>query len=348
MMEISLSQASQELRVNAKAKTVPLFLGSPGLGKSAIAHQFAAENGLKVIDLRLSSMLPEDLNGFPRFDNNKATFIPFDTFPLEGDPIPEGYNGWLLFLDELTSASKAVQAPAYKLILDRMVGLHKLHPNVVIACAGNKSTDRAITTPLSTALKSRLITYEISVNYKDWLQWANENDIDHRIRAFISFKPSSLMQFDPTRDDHTFASPRTWEFLSRLLKVDSEVSPDRSQRIAGTVGTEAAAEFISFASEFENLPDMEDILKDPEGTIVPPKSSTKYCVITVTADYLSNNYGENKEKGDEIIKPILTYISRFDPEFQVVFCRTIMARNPRLRMNRAITDFAVKYIREMN
>lgn len=343
MMNISLSQAAEELVINARAGTVPLFLGSPGLGKSAIAHQFAEENRLKVIDVRLSSMLPEDLQGFPRFNGDKATFVPFDTFPIEGEEVPDGYVGWLLFLDELTSASKAVQAPAYKLILDRMVGLYKLHPKVIIACAGNQATDRAITTPMSTALKSRLITYTIDVNHEDWLKWAVEKNIDARIRAFIHFKPSSLMRFDPNRDEHTFPSPRTWEFLSKLLRIDPDVSPNKAYRIAGTVGNEAATEFIAFASEFDNLPAMEDILNDPEGTVVPPKSATRFCVTTVVADHLSMNH----EKSPEIFKPILTYMSRFDPEFQVVFCRTILTKNPKLRNNRDITAYARAFIKEL-
>ena len=100
-------------------------------------------------------------------EGNKAVFTPFSIFPLENDPIPQGYDGWMLLLDELSSANKQVQAAAYKLILDRQVGSFNLHPNCAIVAAGNKITDKAVVTQMSTALQSRLIHYELSVSVDD-------------------------------------------------------------------------------------------------------------------------------------------------------------------------------------
>ena len=45
-----------------RAGLVPNLLGSPGIAKSAILHQIADENKLKLIDIRLSQMDPTDLN----------------------------------------------------------------------------------------------------------------------------------------------------------------------------------------------------------------------------------------------------------------------------------------------
>lgn len=129
-------------------------------------------------------------------------------FPIEGDPIPHGYSGWLLFLDEATSAPPAIQAAAYKLILDRMVGSHHLHKNVAIVCAGNLETDNAIVQPMSTALQSRLVHMELVIDHQEWIDWAVQNDIDHRITSFIGFKPSALFTFTPDHTDKTYACPR--------------------------------------------------------------------------------------------------------------------------------------------
>jgi len=52
--------------------------------------------------------------GFPTLnkDRTRSHYAPPSTFPLEGDPIPEGYAGWLVLMDEINSAPKAVQAAA--------------------------------------------------------------------------------------------------------------------------------------------------------------------------------------------------------------------------------------------
>lgn len=81
-----------------KARLVPFIQGSPGMGKSAIVKEIADEYGLKLIDCRLSSMEPTDLLGLPWINNGKAEFNPYNLFPLEDTPIPNGYEGWLLFL----------------------------------------------------------------------------------------------------------------------------------------------------------------------------------------------------------------------------------------------------------
>lgn len=100
-----------------RAGVVPMVKGSPGIGKSSIYAQVAKKLGLKMIDHRLSTSAPEDLSGLPEFftdadGNRRARFAPFDVFPIEGQTIPEGYIGWLLFLDEFNSAPKSVQAAA--------------------------------------------------------------------------------------------------------------------------------------------------------------------------------------------------------------------------------------------
>ena len=154
-MQVKISQAIPMLASFIRAKLVPMLVGSPGCGKSQIIYKIAQDYNLKVIDLRLAQCDPTDLAGFPTVNGKKADYLPMAHFPIEGDEIPKGYSGWLLFLDEMTSAPPAIQAAAYKLILDRMVGSHHLHKNVAIVGAGNLETDNAIVQPMSTALQSR-------------------------------------------------------------------------------------------------------------------------------------------------------------------------------------------------
>lgn len=109
-MQVKVSQAILMVTEYIRAQLVPMIIGSPGIGKSAIVHQIAKKYNLKLIDIRLSQTLPEDLNGFPFLKGNKAGYVPMDVFPIEGDEVPDGHSGWLLFLDEFNSAPPAVQA----------------------------------------------------------------------------------------------------------------------------------------------------------------------------------------------------------------------------------------------
>lgn len=317
---------------------VPYVKGSPGIAKSAIGHKIARNfqgERLKLIDCRLSGYNPEDINGFPmklppnKQNNVKAGFVPFSTFPVEGDEVPDGYAGWLLFLDELSSASKPVQASSYKLILDRFVGDHPLHPAVAIIAAGNKDSDKAVTVKMSTALQSRMIHYEMKVGVPDWIEWAiTEGEIDDRIVSFMSFKPDLLMNFKPDHTDNTFACPRTWHFLSKMIKgrtVSTQHLPMMA-RVAGTVGSGAATDFISFCEAWEKLPTMTQIIDNPDAiSIREMEPSTKYAVIGM----MVSRHDESN------IEALVKFVKKFSIELQVVFMRGVNARNPKLRSRNA-------------
>lgn len=60
--QVKISQAISMITKYIKAGLVPMLRGSPGMGKSSIIHQIAAEYNLLVIDLRLSQCDPTDLN----------------------------------------------------------------------------------------------------------------------------------------------------------------------------------------------------------------------------------------------------------------------------------------------
>ena len=109
---INSKQMFQEIVETTSEGLVPYFQSSPGIGKSSIAAQVAKKYRLKLIDIRLSQCTPEDLQGYPMRTDNKASFIPFDVFPLEGEEVPKGYDGWMILFDELSSANKQVQAAA--------------------------------------------------------------------------------------------------------------------------------------------------------------------------------------------------------------------------------------------
>lgn len=266
-MEIKELKNTIELCV--KANLTPFIQGSPGIGKSAIVKDVANAMNLELIDVRLSQCDIADLNGLPKLDGKKATFLPFDVFPIEGDELPKGKDGWLLFLDELNSANKAVQAASYKLILDRMVGNHKLHSAVKIVSAGNLITDNAVVNQLSTALRSRLVNLTIDFksgasNAAAWIDWGFAHGIDPRILAYIQYKPDHLFDFDPEKDGETYACPRTWDMLSKLLSnIQGNKLKAYTELIKGTVGS-IAHEFIEYTKYANQLPDFKKI---KDGTI---------------------------------------------------------------------------------
>ena len=328
-MQVKLSQAVSMMTTAIKAGLVPMFVGSPGCGKSQSVYQIANTYKLKVIDLRLSQCDPTDLLGMPSIIGKKAGYVPMETFPIEGDAIPAGYSGWLLFLDEFNSAVPAVQAAAYKLVLDRMVGIHHLHKNVAIVCAGNLETDNAIVQPMSTALQSRLIHMELVVDCKEFLDWAYEAGFDHRITDQLKFKPGNLFTFKPDHTDKTYACPRTWEFANKLLKHIDVTDKDALPLLAGTLSEGVAREFIVFCKIYKELPSIEQIRSEPHTVVVPTEPSIIYALTGALSNHASK----------ENFNDLMVYINRMPSEFQIVTLRETIRRNSAMLAHSAVQSW---------
>jgi len=308
---------------------------SPAIGKSQIVSQLCEKYNLKMIDLRLSQCDPLDLQGMISVneDRNLASYIPMDTFPTEDTPLPEGKAGWVLFLDEANSASLSIQAAAFKLVLDRMVWQYKLHSKVFMVCAGNLSTDKGITTRLSTPMQSRLAHFELKPDITSWIDWADISGIDYRIKAYLQFKPEMLYKFDPKHNDHTFASPRTWEFASRLIK-DDELTENSLVLMSSVVSEGVAREFYSYTKIFKELPNIESIIKNPDTTKVPDEPSILYAVSGLISHHL--NTGNAKQ--------LMKYLRRINIEFAIICLTSAAKRDASLLKQDDIVDFKVDHM----
>ena len=91
--------------------------GKAGVGKSQIVAQIAKELNYKLYDIRLTTKDSTDLTGLPYLhEETKRTiyYIP-EFFPTEQDLIDEGFDGGIIFLDELSAAELRLQAASYEL-----------------------------------------------------------------------------------------------------------------------------------------------------------------------------------------------------------------------------------------
>ena len=331
MITVGIKQAVTLIKKALKAGLTPYLEGSPGTGKSDIIRGIAKEYKLKIIDLRLSQMDPTSLDGLPYFndDHTKSDFIPPAYFPLENDPIPADYKGWLIFFDELSSAPPSVQAASYKIILDKMVGQHAIHKKVIMVAAGNKTTDRAITHRMSTALQARLIHFQLEINSEDWLNWAMENKIDYRIIAYIKFKPMALFQFKPDHNDATFACPRTWHFLSKLITPEPTLSHDLLPMITGTISEGSGREFNAYCQIFDKLPTFDQIVADPKKLEIPTEPSVQYAVTSMIAAKMTKDN----------VNSLMNFINRLPIEFAIICLQQALRGNVSLLQTKGIKEW---------
>lgn len=330
-LRVNLAQAKTMIVRCIKVGLVPLLRGSPATGKSAVVRQIAKEYNLKLIDFRMSQADPTDFLGFPRVneETGRAGYAPMETFPLEGDPIPEGYDGWLLFYDELTSALRGVQAAAYKPLHEREVHLYRVHPKVAMVAAGNLETDNAVVEPMSTAMQSRLIHMEVQLDHEVWLEWAMRAGIDHRITSYVKYKPNILYTFHPDHTDLTYASPRTWEYASKLIMGEDTLDHTWLPILAGAVSQGVAREFIEHTKIYDKLVSIDEVKQNPKTARIPDEPSHLFALTGAIAAHAN----------DKTISLLMPYTTRLPKEWQVVCLREVVRRAPALMQSTPIRDW---------
>lgn len=299
-----------------------MLWGPPGVGKSQAVRQLGEKirnsTGKKVTvtDVRLLLFNPIDLRGIPTANADKTLAIWLKPQIFQMDPGDDTVN--ILFLDEISAAPQSVQAAAYQITLDRVVGEHKLPENCIVIAAGNRTTDKSVAFKMPKALANRLLHIEVEGSFKSWKEWAIRSGINDKVVGFLSFQQQHLMAFDSASDDLAFATPRAWEMVSNLLNyVDSDVDKMYSL-ISGIIGTGLAVEFMTWAKVYEDLPVIEDIFdgKDPK---VPTETDAMYALCSAMTAYAR----EHRDEMQRITNSI-RYADRLPPDFSTLLLKDYM------------------------
>lgn len=302
----------------------PLFIwGAPGVGKSAVIKQLAHKHGLSLVDLRLSLLDSVDLRGFPHLRDGRMHFATPIFLPTDAD------STGILFLDEMNAGRPDVQAAAYQLVLDRRLGEYKLPDGWAIVAAGNHETDAGVTYTMPAPLANRFVHIDYEVHFDDWRAWAINNNLKSEVINFLNFRPGVLHDFDP--DKRAFPTPRSWEFVNRILESGSSTIVERNL-IAGAVGDGASTEFAAFLKIFRNLPNPDAILMNPRTAVVPTDLATLYALCGALAERAT------EANFDRLVE----YCDRLKEEFQVLCVRDAVTRNRELAQTQTFTDWAIK------
>lgn len=321
------SEVARALRWAIAAKRPAFLWGPPGVGKSAVVQQVAAADGRELRDVRAALLDPVDMRGLP-FISEGVTYWANPCF------LPKSGRG-LLFFDELPAAVPMVQATLYQLVLDGKLGEYVLPPDWVIVAAGNRETDRAISSRMSSALANRFAHLSFEVNAEDWQAWALGAGVTVEVVAFLRFRPALLHVFDPKRDEKAFPTPRTWEFVSDFLRTangDSASGGFMFEVLKGVVGEGAAAELAGFLEVWRTLPDLDAALLDPSRVKLPDSPAVLYAV----ASALPRKVGaSNADRAFEVA-------GKMPIEFQVVFVRDTVRLFPQVQQTRAFISWAAK------
>lgn len=339
-IKVTHAQLEQVIKKYYKAKRALFIWGTMGIGKSykvrdaarAIAKEMGKEftedlshindeNYFLVIDVRLSQCDPSDLRGIPVWEKEKnaTQWLPPSTFPRTG-------YGIILF-DELNLAPPLVQASAYQFILDRQLGEYVVPKGYSVIGAGNRLEDRANVFEMAAPLSNRMGHVQLDPpSVEAWTTWAAKNKIDPRVMGYLNFKQGSLFAFNARLKEKAFGTPRSWEFVSDLIKDIPTTNLSLIKLYAGSlVGEGEATSFVGFLKLRDKLRPIKEYFENADKISLPTGVDLQWALVTSVVEYYkANNTGK-------VLKQLIKLLKRFSEEYAVFTLKLSYAIDPAIQ-----------------
>lgn len=345
-IKVTHAQLQEVIVKYYKAKRALFIWGTMGIGKShkvrdagrQISKELGAElkkelkftedlahindeNYFVVIDVRLSQCDPSDLRGIPVWEKEKnaTQWLPPSTFPRKG-------YGIILF-DELNLAPPLVQASAYQFILDRKLGEYVVPPGYSVIGAGNRLEDRANVFEMAAPLSNRMGHVQLDPpGVEDWTTWAAKHDIDPRVVGYVNAFQGSLFKFDSRMKEKAFATPRSWEFVSDLIKdIKTEDLASLKLYVGTLIGEGEATAFIGFLKLRHQLRPIKEYFEKAKTIPLPEKTDLQWALVTSVVEYFKAHNNQS------VLLQYIELLKRFSEEYAVFTLKMTYAFDPSIQ-----------------
>lgn len=216
------------LQLQGKQMPIPVWVGNPGIAKTAHAKQIAEEMGMEMFYVSCSKPL-EYFSGLPLTNVITADHISKnETYCFWSQPeIIHSANQLrektkkpvlLLFDDMQILTGGAQQAYFFELVLERSLHNYKLHKDVAIMGTMNHSAEDGFEN-FYPAIVNRFQWFFVTLPFKYWYENIGPY-LDKYIAGFL--KTNQEFREESECVDGPFATYRVWTQISEILKLKTK------------------------------------------------------------------------------------------------------------------------------
>jgi hypothetical protein len=322
-------QAARILKAVLPTGKPVLLVGQPGVGKTSIGEQVAADLGADLLVTHPVVSDPTDYKGMPWVVDGRAEFLPFGDLQA----LIEATSPTVCLIDDLGQAPASVQAALMQLLLARRINGHRVSDKVMFMAATNRKEDRAGVQGILEPVKGRFgAILHLVPDADEWCEWAlGPGKVPPELVAFIKFRPTLLSAFVPTADMTNTPTPRNVAAVGTMLQVVA--SEDRLAVFAGACGLAWATEFVAFVEVAAKLPDARFVLANPEQADVPTNPSVLYAACGMLA----------KAATPSNWPAVVKYAGRLPAEFGVLLVDLATKRDVALTKTRQYAEWTAAH-----
>lgn len=205
-----------------------LLLGAPGIGKTQIMEQIARECQIGLVSYTITHHTRQSAIGLPfvskRTFGGKEYSITEYTMSeivasvyekIEKTHLPEG----ILFIDEVNCVSETLAPAMLQFLQCKTFGNHAIPKGWIIVAAGNPPEYNRSVREFDVVTMDRVKKIMVEPDYQVWKEYAYRENIHPAVISYLDTRPQYFYKMETTVDGRSFATPRGWEDLSRMISV---------------------------------------------------------------------------------------------------------------------------------
>lgn len=221
-----------EYKIPVERQRPILLMGPPGIGKTAIMEQAAAECGINLVAYTITHHTRQSAIGLPFIEKktygDKEISVTEYTMSeiiasvydqIERSGIREG----ILFLDEINCVSETLAPTMLQFLQYKTFGNHRVPEGFVIVTAGNPPEYNKSVRDFDIVTYDRVKRIQIEEDYGVWKEYAYRVGIHGAILAYLEIKKKNFYSVVSDVEGKRFVTARGWEDLSCVMKVYEEL-----------------------------------------------------------------------------------------------------------------------------
>ena len=217
-----------------------LLMGPPGIGKTQIMAQIAAETGVGLVAYTITHHTRQSAIGLPFIQQRTYGDQTFSVTEYTMSEIlasvydlmeKTGIKEGILFLDEINCVSETLAPMMLQFLQCKTFGNQALPEGWLIVAAGNPPEYNKSVRDFDVVTLDRVKRMDVTEDFAVWKEYARNKGVHGAVISYLDIKKEHFYHIETTVDGLQFATARGWEDLSELifayealgLKVDREV-----------------------------------------------------------------------------------------------------------------------------
>ena len=203
-----------------------LLMGPPGIGKTQIMEQIAAETGVGLVAYTITHHTRQSAIGLP--------FIEKRTYKGEEFAVTEytmseilasvyqlmektGLKEGILFLDEINCVSETLAPMMLQFLQCKTFGNQRLPEGWLIVAAGNPPEYNKSVRDFDVVTLDRVKRIDVEEDFAVWKEYAYRRGLHGAVISYLDIRKEDFYRMEATVDGLQFATARGWEDLSELI-----------------------------------------------------------------------------------------------------------------------------------